>query len=186
MKKRFSDEQTIGFLREAEAGVSVKNLYRKHGFSDASLYTYRHDLKGVPVPFPVFWLEVLGSDDLYTHEDVLLDGPKKLGAQQVITYSKTFVGRFGRANTLVKPYFVESPVGLMSSDQPVEGHAEKLRQLRKLYEQEGVLDSERGKANSEDQAVPPSPNANLDEKTANERRKWILERIAKRSREAKG
>ena len=39
MKKRFSDEQIIGFLREAEAGVSVKDLCRKHGFSDAAFYT---------------------------------------------------------------------------------------------------------------------------------------------------
>tara|TARA_Y100001934_G_scaffold188873_1_gene222752 strand:- start:1159 stop:1446 length:288 start_codon:yes stop_codon:yes gene_type:complete len=28
-------------LREAEAGVSVKDLCRKHGFSDASFYTWR-------------------------------------------------------------------------------------------------------------------------------------------------
>ena len=39
MKKRFSEEQTIGFLKEAEAGVPVKELCRKHGFSDASFYT---------------------------------------------------------------------------------------------------------------------------------------------------
>ena len=35
MKKRFSLEQIIGFLREAEHGVSVRNLCRRHGFSDA-------------------------------------------------------------------------------------------------------------------------------------------------------
>lgn len=28
-------------MREAEAGVSVKDLCRKHGFSDASFYTWR-------------------------------------------------------------------------------------------------------------------------------------------------
>ena len=28
MKKRFSDEQVVGFLREAEAGVAVKDLCR--------------------------------------------------------------------------------------------------------------------------------------------------------------
>jgi putative transposase len=35
MKKRFSEEQIIGFLRQAEAGVAVKELFRQHGFSDA-------------------------------------------------------------------------------------------------------------------------------------------------------
>jgi putative transposase len=38
VKKRFSEEQIIGFLREAEEGVPVKELARKHGFSDASFY----------------------------------------------------------------------------------------------------------------------------------------------------
>ena len=41
MKKRFSDEQIIGFLREAEAGVSVQSLYREQGLSDASFCTWR-------------------------------------------------------------------------------------------------------------------------------------------------
>jgi len=39
MKKRFSEEQIIGFLKKAEAGMTVKELCRKHGFSDASFYT---------------------------------------------------------------------------------------------------------------------------------------------------
>lgn len=34
MKKRFSEEQIIGFLREADAGLLVKELCRKHGFSE--------------------------------------------------------------------------------------------------------------------------------------------------------
>ena len=38
MKKRFTEEQIIGFLKEADAGVSVQELCRKHGFSDASYY----------------------------------------------------------------------------------------------------------------------------------------------------
>jgi len=30
MKKRFTDEQIIGFLREAEGGISIKELCRRH------------------------------------------------------------------------------------------------------------------------------------------------------------
>ena len=41
MKKRFSEEQIIGFLREADAGLAVKDLCRKHGFSEASYYGWR-------------------------------------------------------------------------------------------------------------------------------------------------
>jgi putative transposase len=36
VKKRFSDEQIIGFLNQTDAGVSVKELCRQHGFSDVS------------------------------------------------------------------------------------------------------------------------------------------------------
>lgn len=32
MKKRFTEEQIIGFLGEAEAGLPVKELCRRHGF----------------------------------------------------------------------------------------------------------------------------------------------------------
>ena len=41
MKKRFSEAQIIGFLREAEAGLPVKQLCRRHEFSEASYYLCR-------------------------------------------------------------------------------------------------------------------------------------------------
>jgi putative transposase len=37
-RSRFSEEQIIGILKEHEAGVSVADLCRKHGVSDASIY----------------------------------------------------------------------------------------------------------------------------------------------------
>ena len=40
-KKRFTEEQLIGFLREAQAGMAVEDLCRKHGFSEASFYLWR-------------------------------------------------------------------------------------------------------------------------------------------------
>ena len=43
MKKRFSETQIIGFLREAEAGVPVKQVCRQHWFSEASPPTNRSD-----------------------------------------------------------------------------------------------------------------------------------------------
>jgi putative transposase len=50
VKKRFSEEQIIGFLKEAEAGVPVKELARRHGFSDASFYLWRSKFGGMEVP----------------------------------------------------------------------------------------------------------------------------------------
>jgi putative transposase len=49
MKKRFTEEQIIGFLKEAEAGMPVKELCRTHGFSDASFYTWRAKFGGMEV-----------------------------------------------------------------------------------------------------------------------------------------
>ena len=50
MKQRFSETQIIGFLREADAGVAVKELCRRHGFSDASYYLWRRKFGGMTVP----------------------------------------------------------------------------------------------------------------------------------------
>lgn len=50
MKKRFSEEQIIGFLREADAGLPIKDLCRQHGFSEASYYLWRSKFGGMSVP----------------------------------------------------------------------------------------------------------------------------------------
>ena len=49
MKKRFTEAQIIGFLKEAQAGVPVKELCRKHGFSDAAFYGWRAKFGGMQV-----------------------------------------------------------------------------------------------------------------------------------------
>jgi putative transposase len=49
MKKRYTESQIIGFLKEAESGLPVKELCRKHGFSDASFYTWRGKYAGMDV-----------------------------------------------------------------------------------------------------------------------------------------
>ena len=50
MKKRFTDEQIIGFLQEADSGVPIKDLCRRHGFSEASYYLWRSKFGGMSVP----------------------------------------------------------------------------------------------------------------------------------------
>ena len=49
MKKRFSEEQIIGFLKEADGGMPVVELCRKHGFSDASYYKWKAKFGGIDV-----------------------------------------------------------------------------------------------------------------------------------------
>lgn len=49
MKKRYSEEQIIGFLREAGTGMPVKELCRRHGFSEASYYLWRSKFGGMDV-----------------------------------------------------------------------------------------------------------------------------------------
>ena len=49
MKKRYTEEQIIGFLREADAGLPVKELCRKHGFSEPSYYAWKAKFGGMKV-----------------------------------------------------------------------------------------------------------------------------------------
>jgi putative transposase len=48
-KSRFSEEQIIGFLKQAEAGIPIKDLCRKGGFSDATFYKWRARFGGMEV-----------------------------------------------------------------------------------------------------------------------------------------
>lgn len=49
MKKRYTEEQIIGFLNEAESGIPVKELCRRHGFSQGSFYAWRSKFGGMSV-----------------------------------------------------------------------------------------------------------------------------------------
>jgi len=49
VKKRFTEEQIIGFLREADKGIALKELCRKHGFSEASYYLWRSKYGGMVI-----------------------------------------------------------------------------------------------------------------------------------------
>ena len=48
-KSRFSEEKIVKILQEAESGVSVSELCRKHGMSDASFYIWRQKYGGMTV-----------------------------------------------------------------------------------------------------------------------------------------
>lgn len=49
VKKRYTEEQIIGFLKEADRGMPVKELCRKHGFSEPSYYAWRSKFGGMDV-----------------------------------------------------------------------------------------------------------------------------------------
>lgn len=68
MKRRFTEVQIIGFLKKAEAGMPVKELCRKHGFSDASFYTWRAQFGGMEVS------EARRLKDLEAENEGLTDG----------------------------------------------------------------------------------------------------------------
>ena len=49
MKRRFSDEQIIGMIKEYEARVKAQELCRKYGISDATFYKYKARFGGLNV-----------------------------------------------------------------------------------------------------------------------------------------
>lgn len=47
--KRFKEEQIIGILKEHEAGVTMKDLARKYGVADVTLYAWKRKFGGMDV-----------------------------------------------------------------------------------------------------------------------------------------
>ena len=48
-QSRFTEEQIIGILKEHETGVSVADLFRKHGVNDATVYKWKAKFGGMDV-----------------------------------------------------------------------------------------------------------------------------------------
>ena len=48
-KKRYTEEQIIAVLKEAESGASTAELSRKHGVSDATIYKWKSKYSGMEV-----------------------------------------------------------------------------------------------------------------------------------------
>ncbi|MBD5137535.1 MAG: transposase [Lachnospiraceae bacterium] len=51
-RSRFSEEQIIGILRQAEVGIRVVDLCRKHGISDATFYKCGQSTAAWMFPMP--------------------------------------------------------------------------------------------------------------------------------------
>lgn len=84
-KKRFSEEQIIAVLKEAEAGAKVLELCRKHGISDATFYNWKSKYAGMTVA------ELRRLRELETENAKL----KRIVAEQVLDISalKDLLGR---------------------------------------------------------------------------------------------
>jgi putative transposase len=48
-KARFTDEQIIGILREADQGKKIEDLTRQHKIAAATFYKWRRKFKGMEV-----------------------------------------------------------------------------------------------------------------------------------------
>lgn len=48
-KSRFTESQIVGILKEADNGMKVKDLCRKHGISDATYYNWKAKYGGLGV-----------------------------------------------------------------------------------------------------------------------------------------
>ena len=48
-RKRFSEEQIIGILKEAESGVPAVEVVRKHGISENTFYRWKSKYGGLEV-----------------------------------------------------------------------------------------------------------------------------------------
>ncbi len=74
MKKRFTEEQIVRVLTEAQAGMAVRDVCRKHNVSEQSFYRWKAKYGGMDVS------EVKRLKEL-EHENTEL---KKIVAEQVL------------------------------------------------------------------------------------------------------
>jgi putative transposase len=49
MKKRFTEEQVIGILREAEGGIQIRDVCRRHNITEQTFFRWRRRYGGLEV-----------------------------------------------------------------------------------------------------------------------------------------
>jgi putative transposase len=49
-RTRFSESQIVGILKQADAGLKVKDLCREHGISEATYYNWKAKYGGYTAP----------------------------------------------------------------------------------------------------------------------------------------
>jgi putative transposase len=49
-KSRFTEEQIIGILKEADQGKKLEDIFRAHKISNATFYKWRRKFRGMEVP----------------------------------------------------------------------------------------------------------------------------------------
>ena len=47
MSKRMTESQIVAILKEAEAGIPIKDLYRQHGIGNSTFYKWREKYGGM-------------------------------------------------------------------------------------------------------------------------------------------
>jgi len=112
-KKRFSEEQMIGVLKEGAAGANVSELCRKHGISEATYYNWKakyasmsvtelrrlKELEGENSKLKHFWLKSLipccsrsGRELSRRGRMQGTDARRNLGAQFALGHSHVVLG----------------------------------------------------------------------------------------------
>jgi putative transposase len=86
MKKRFSEEQIIRILREAEGSTTVREVCRKNNITEQSFFRWRNKYGGMEVPdvrkLKGLELENAKLKRLVAEQLLVIDGLKEFSAKK--------------------------------------------------------------------------------------------------------
>ena len=87
-KSRFTESQIVGILKEADAGVAVNEVWRKHGISSATYYKWKAKYGGLDVSelVRVKELEAENSQLKRMYANLALDGNQHAIKQELAQY----------------------------------------------------------------------------------------------------